>query len=108
MNPRILLLCLIAITMFLVSGAAESADAQVVVGGRTYVQVPNRAYFRYRRARPMVGYYIANPYSNYGYYNVYVRRPYYSPYGNHYYPHRSYYYAPAGVRYGNPWNQRRW
>ena len=100
MLNRILFLTSICVALTIVTASAETANAQVVYGGRTYVQVPNRAYFYGYNARPRaVGYY---PYTGYPYYyQAYVQRPYYPPYGTHYAPYPSYYYAPSGVRYGN-------
>jgi hypothetical protein len=107
MLNRILFSILIGVTLMVVTASTETANAQVVVGGRTYVQVPNRAYSYGYYARPRAGYYVRSPYARYPYYGPYVQRPYYPPYGTHYAPYPSYYYSPYVVRYGNQWNYRR-
>ena len=109
MFHRILFLSTIVVALMVITIFTETADAQVVVGGRTYVQVPNSTYYYRTYRRPARGYYVGYPYSYPSYYYTpYVRQPYYPPYGSHYYPYPSYYYGPANVRYGNQWNYRRW
>lgn len=108
MFHRILFWFSIVVMLLVLTISTETANAQVVVGGRTYVQVPNGTYFYRTQARPVRGYYVGSPYYSSYYYTPYVRKPYYPPYGNHYYPHSSYYYGPAEGRYGNQRNYRRW
>ncbi len=108
MMIRVPCLFSIGVMLIVMTAWAETAKAQVVVGGQTYVQVPNGAYFYRTPTRPVTGVFVGYPYGYYpNYYVPYVQRPYYPPYGTHYYPYPSYYYAPNVVRYRNQWNYRR-
>jgi hypothetical protein len=106
MIHRIRILFSIGIALLILIASMETTNAQVVYGGRTYVNVPNGAPYFLGRSWQRSRYWVGRPRAKYPSYTTYVRVPYVPPSGTHYYPYQSYYYVPYRVQPRIQYNYR--